>query len=106
MAKSHSKYTWADLQKEAYGEMGLHPWELDDYSMQDFFFKRSGLYDRELREWHMVRFLAYYAAGSDLKKGTKLKDILPLPGDTEHTTESLKERYQRQREKLKAAGLL
>ena len=66
---------------EAYGEMGLHPWELDLYTMDDFAARRKGYQQRDLTEWHRARFVAYYSSVGYLKKGTKMSDLLELPGD-------------------------
>ena len=108
---SPKKFTWEDLLSEAYGEMGLHPWEFDQYSMQEYILKRKGLATKELGEWHRARFIAYYAASANLKKGTKLTDILPLPGEKKAKTlkdlkgEELKEWFERRKELEIKAGL-
>ena len=98
---SSSTFGWDDLKAEAFGEMGLHPWELDHYTMSDYIAKRKGHQAKELTEWHRVRIVAYYAASGYLKKGTKLQDILPLPGDKvmnkQQKGESLKEWYEKRK---------
>lgn len=90
---------------EALGEMGLHPWELYEYSMLEFISKRKGLGNKELGEWHRARFVAYYAASGNLKKGTKITDILKLPGDKKTTKEAVTaEWYKQRKELLEAIG--
>lgn len=108
---SHKKFTWEDLLSEAYGEFGLHPWDFDQYTMQEYILKRKGLATKELGEWHRARFIAYYAASGNLKKGTKLTDILPLPGERKEKKlkdmkgDELKDWYEKRKELEIKAGL-
>ena len=94
---------------EAYGEMGLHPWELDLYTMDDFAARRKGYQQRDLTEWHRARFVAYYSAVGYLKKGTKMSDLLELPGDPKRLKdlkgEELKEWYEKRKQLEIKAGL-
>jgi hypothetical protein len=89
--------------------MGLHPWELDEYTMDQFVAKRKGFMKRELSEWHRVRFVAYYSAVGYLKKGTKMSDLLELPGDPKRLKdlkgEELKEWYEKRKQLEIKAGL-
>ena len=113
--KTHSSkqptdiFGWADLLAEAFGELGLHPWELDRYTMSDYIARRKGYQAKDLNEWHRARIIAYYAASGNLKKGTKLQDILPLPGDPKRLKdlkgESLKEWYEARKQLEIKAGL-
>ena len=94
---------------EAYGEMNLHPWELDEYTLQQYILKRKGISNKELGEWHRARFIAYYCAGPHLKKGTKITDILPLPGDKKRlkdlSGDELKEWFEKRKELEIKAGI-
>lgn len=91
--------------------MGLHPWELDQYTLKEFILKRKGIANKELNEWHKIRFLAYYAASGNLKKGTKLTDILPLPGEKKEKTlkdlkgDELKDWFERRKQLEIKAGI-
>lgn len=64
---------------------------------------------KEVNDWHRARFLAYYAAGPYLKKGTKISDILPLPGDPKKLKDlkgsELKDWYERRKAMEIAAGI-
>lgn len=103
------QFTWDDLLSEAFGELGLHPWDFERYTFREYVARRKGMAARDVSEWHKMRFLAYYAAGPYLKKGTKISDILPLPGDPKRLKdlkgEDLKEWYERRKEMERAAGL-
>lgn len=96
---------------EAYGEFGLHPWELDRYDFKDYVCLRKGRNKRELSEWHRVRLLAYYSAAANLKKGTKITDLFPLPGDKVGKSlkdlkgEELKEWYENRKKMEIEAGI-
>lgn len=66
---------------------------------------------RELNEWHRVRLLAYYCAAPHLKKGTKITDLFPLPGDQVKKTlkdlkgDELKEWYENRKKMEIEAGI-
>lgn len=65
----------------------------------------------DLKLWNIGRFIAYYASGPYLKKGTKITDILPLPNDERKKTlkdltgEELKEWYEKRKQAEIAAGI-
>lgn len=108
--RTHSpKFTWEDLLSEAYGEMNLHPWDFDQYSLKDYILKRKGFNNSELNEWHRTRLMCYYAASGNLKKGTKLTDILPLPGDKKTLKDlkgdELKDWFEKRKELEIKAGI-
>lgn len=89
--------------------MGLHPWEFERYTFKEYVAKRKGIANIDVNEWHRVRFLAYYAAGPYLKKGTKLTDIFPLPGDPKTLKDlkgdELKQWFEKRKEAERAAGI-
>ena len=91
--------------------MGLHPWEFDRYTLNEFVCKRRGMSNNEIKLWNVARFLAFYSAGPYLKKGTKLTDILPLPGDNtpkrlkDLSGSELKEWYEKRKQAEIAAGI-
>ena len=104
-----SPFTWADLLAEAYGELGLHPWEFDLYTMSDYLARRKGYMNKDLNDWHKVRIMSYYSAVGYLKKGTKLTDIIPLPGDPKRLKDlkgdELKDWFERRKQLEIKAGL-
>lgn len=92
---------------EALGEMGLHPWELYRYSMEEFLAKRKGRTAIEMIQWHQTRIIAYYAAAPHMKKGFKMMDIITLPGDKSRRKKPLsREEMLAIREKYKRVGAI
>jgi len=49
LAKTHSSLTFEQLCEEAFGEIGLHPWEFYDYSLTEYMQKRKG-YSRRRKD--------------------------------------------------------
>lgn len=97
---AHSKpLSWREIRVIAYG-MGLHPWELDEYTMNDFVLRREGYYDKEVEEWRRARFIAYHTvmiSGKMIKKKSlKETDLLELPGE-----KPKKQRIAEDKEKIK-----
>lgn len=88
-APTHSEYGWNDLVAEALGEYGMHPWEFYRYTFREFLAKRKGYTEKELREWHRVRVLSFFAASGNLKSGTKIHQLFPLPGDKGYKTQKM-----------------
>lgn len=42
----------------AYGAMGLHPWELDEYTIRQFFQRAEGYRKAQKQEWRKLAALA------------------------------------------------
>jgi hypothetical protein len=64
------------------GQLGLHPWEMDEYSMADFALKMEGAKEKEIKEWERVRLLAYITAKPYLKnKNLSIERFMSLPTD-------------------------
>lgn len=91
---------------EAYGELGLHPWEFYRYTWAEFTAKRKGNADKELREWQRTRLIAYYAAAPHMKKGFKISDIFPLPDEEKKNKPITKEYVEEVRNRYKQHGAL
>lgn len=80
--------------------------------MREYVNKRKGFYKAEINHWHRARFMAYYAAGPYLKKGTKITDILRLPDDKKRgkslkdlNGDELKKWYEQRKELERKAGI-
>ena len=108
VTRTHSDkpLTWYDLLAEAFGEMGLHPWEFDRYTYKEFHAKRKGLSDKELREWQRTRLIAYYAAAPHMKKGFKISDIFPLGDEVKKSKPITREEIEQIRNRYKQHGAL
>lgn len=72
----------------AYGELGMHPWELARYYMRDFIAKLEGTrahqWEQSKEKWEMVRALAYEHAvmqNKEIKGKPSLQTYWPFPWD-------------------------
>ena len=96
---------------EAFGELELHPWEFDRYSFSDYVAKRRGKSSNDLNKWHRTRMLSYFVAAPHMKKGVKITDLFPLPGDIKEKTlkdmtgSELKDWYEKRKQAEIKAGL-
>lgn len=61
------------------GVLLLRPHELDLYTFVDIWYayvgRQNDRYESQKAAWEQSRFIAYYAAIGNLKKGTKMTDI-------------------------------
>lgn len=120
---THSKgkpLTFDDLCAEAFGAMGLHPWELWEYTMGEFLLKRKGHYDARRQQWQQeylhIRLQTYYGIVYDpnltlsvrrKKMDALVPDIyepLPTEKDLEKEYEDKRAHAKRVTEKLKQRG--
>lgn len=73
--------------------------------------RRRGRSQVDLGEWHRTRMLAYFVAAPNLKKGVKMTDLFPLPGDRpdkslkDMSGQELKEWYEKRKQAEIAAGI-
>jgi len=94
--------------EEALGDLGLHPWELWEYSFEEYRLKRKGKRDaryRELREdWQNLRYHAYFTIAPHLKGRHKIDKVVPDIYGTDKIKP--KKTYNEIIERYKKAGVL
>lgn len=63
------------------GQLQLKPWELEQYTLSEFFNAMEGLELALEIEWAQARFISYYTTLPHVKKGKRLSmtDLLELP---------------------------
>ncbi len=94
-ARTHSEnYTWDDLKAEAFGEMDMLPWNFYRMTFEEFHLKRKGLFNLRVERLHEVRLICFFAASGNLKKGTRIEQLFPLPGDKNYNKKITAERYK------------
>lgn len=102
-ARTHDKISFDDLMAEAFGEMGMSPKEFITYSYSDYMHKRKGFSNSKIERLQEVRLICFFAAAGNLRKGTKIEDLFPLPGDKNYNQKSRKmdpDMYKRAKEML------
>jgi hypothetical protein len=83
-AQTHRRepLTWQGTLEIAYGELNLRPWELDEYTMEDFVIATLGVRKNKEEAWQQTRALAFIMAKPYLKnKNLSMEAFWPLPGD-------------------------
>ena len=81
------------------GELGLNPWELYRYSLEEFMQKMRGYRNAQQEQWQHTRALAFVIAKPHLKsKNMKIERFWPMPGDEQSGISAMKSRE----EKMKA----
>ena len=87
---SAKKLTWAELRAEAFGEVGLRPWEFRRMGFRDYLETRRGHYARKTRDYDhqttLFRALVTVVGGAAWGKASPvdeslLRRLLPLSGD-------------------------
>jgi hypothetical protein len=105
--------SWDDILKEAFGGMGLHPWEFDQYTFNQYLHKRTGWIEEKRKrleqEFENFRVVAYYAIIDKLKPQYAKKPIDQLIPNIwrpfkQESKEDIKERYKRNMEIIKQLG--
>jgi hypothetical protein len=65
--------------REAFGVLGLHPWEFDEYTLQEYIQRRDGYYahrrDTMHAEFQHFRVVAYWSVYPDLTKAAQSKPM-------------------------------
>jgi hypothetical protein len=88
--------TWQGTLEIAYGELGLKPWELDEYTMEDFVIATQGARKEKEEPWQQTRALAFIMAKPYLKnKNLTMEQFWPMPGDKGYGKNTTKARGKR-----------
>lgn len=68
---------------EAFGELGLRPWEFYEYELDEYMLARKGLDNARTWQMRKDRLIASVLLQPYLKKGSKIKptDLFTLPGE-------------------------
>lgn len=112
MAKTHSSLTFDELCEEAFGDIGLHPWEFYEYDLYDYLLKRAGMVKAQRRnlklQFQHVQIAAYYTILPYLEKKDrrkKIDELIPNIYDDKATpVVNLKEHYEELQKKY--AGII
>lgn len=112
MAPTHSRLTFDELREEAFGDMGLQPWEFYQYELAEYLLMRSGKVKARLRElkqeFQHVQIICYYMILPWLEKkdrNKKIDELIPnIYDDNPTKVVSLKEHYERIQKRY--AGIL
>lgn len=102
MAPTHSQLTFDELCEEAFGDVGLHPWEFYQYDLCDYLIKRTGMVKAQKRnlrlQFQHVQIAAYYTILPYLDKKDrhkKIDELIPNIYDDKPTKiVNLKEYYE------------
>lgn len=94
--------------EEAFGVIGLHPWEFWEYTVEDYMIKRKGYFDNRditLRaEFQHYRLVAYFCVYPHLTKAGRQKpytDIIPDIYEKSTTKEDFAIWFEDKRQKAK-----
>lgn len=89
------------------GAIGMHPWELWEYSFQEYLWRREGYYKEQKRilrqHWEHARLQSYYSIVYDANlsqtvRKKKLDKLIPDVYDETAIVEKDADWYQKQRE--------
>jgi hypothetical protein len=91
LAKTHRQLSFNELREEAFGEIGLHPWEFYEYSVTEFMQKRNGFHRKrkdDYRQMLIASMLPY------MDKSDRVKIVTNAFKEDGAKVVSLKERYE------------
>lgn len=110
LTPTHRAITWDEFMAEALGGLNLHPWELWEYTLQEYIWKRRGTNDvrrKELREdWILLRHHAFFTLSPYLKKGATMENIIPDIFEPVTTKSGKKEHINKVMKRYQDAGLI
>lgn len=92
MAKTHSRLSFDELCEEAFGELGLHPWEFYEYSLYEFVLKRKGHIKRRKNDYQNLLVASMIP---HMKKEDRARIIKQVFKEDNGKVLSLKEEYER-----------
>jgi hypothetical protein len=95
--------TFDDLCEEAFGEIGLHPWEFYDYSLIEYLQKRKGYNARRKDEYQRMLIASMVPY---MKKEDRAKIISQAFKHEGAKVVSLRERYEAVKKRFQDAGEL
>lgn len=85
------------------GWLGLHPWEVERYSLNEIAYKISGYIDQRnevsndnLAQTRLILTTLYNTAGKSFKKTIKPNQVLKLPGEAtkKSSLDTMREAYK------------
>lgn len=100
MAKTHSRLSFDELCEEAFGEVGLHPWEFYEYSLYEYMQKRKGLHKKRKDDYQQM-LIASMLPYMDKRERVKIVSEAFRVGGAKVV--SLKERYEALKERYQSA---
>jgi predicted nucleotide-binding protein (sugar kinase/HSP70/actin superfamily) len=103
LAKTHRSLTFDEICEEAFGEIGLHPWEFYEYSLIDYLCKRKG-YNRKRKDDYQQRLIASMLPY--MKKEERIRIVSNAFREEGAKVISLRERYEAIKKRFQEAGEL
>jgi hypothetical protein len=103
LAKTHRSLTFDELCEEAFGEIGLHPWEFYEYSLIEYLQKRKGASRKrkdDYRQMLVASMLPY------MKKEERARIVTNAFREEGAKVISLRERYEAIKKRFQDAGEL
>lgn len=90
--------SFLEIRQEAYGVLGMHPWEFRKYTLECYLIKRDGFYNnRRIQlqtEFQHVRLLCYFSVWPHLTKAAQKKPYTEIIPDL-YEKATKKEDYQK-----------
>lgn len=112
LAPTHSKsrpLSFKEICEEAFGVLGLHPWEFWEYTFEDYMLKRKGFFDhRDIKlraDFQHFRLVAYFCVYPHLTKAGKNKpytEIIPDIYEKSTKQEDFKKWFEERRQEARA----
>lgn len=106
--RSQRPLSFREICEEAFGVLGLHPWEFWEYTFEDYILKRKGFFDnRDIKlraDFQHFRLVAYFCVYPHLTKAGKNKpytDIIPDIYEKSTSQEDFKKWFEEMRKKAK-----
>jgi hypothetical protein len=95
LARTHSRLSFDELCEEAFGEIGLHPWEFYEYQLYEYVLKRKGYVKGQVREQNLnLQNMLLASMAPHMKKEDRAKVVRQVFKDDNNKGGSLKERYE------------
>jgi hypothetical protein len=91
LARTHSRLSFDELCEEAFGEIGLHPWEFYEYQLYEYVLKRKGYVKGQKIN---LQNMLMASMAPHMKKEDRAKVVNQVFKDDKGKGGSLKERYE------------
>lgn len=111
LARTHSNprpLSFQEICQEAFGVIGLHPWEFWEYNIDEYLLRRKGFYDYQRvdlqNQLQHFRYMAYWCVFPHLKKTAQNKpwtEIIPDIYEKSTKPDDFNQWFEEQRKKAK-----
>lgn len=96
--------TWDELRSEAFGEIGLRPYEFYPMEHEDYWLLHKGFFNKRIYDRLVMRDAVMMIIAPHLKTAPNGYQLMPLPGDKERR-EAYKEWQSKRSVIVEAAAL-